>query len=222
MQTVAATTTIVNDTGLVSAEQIPAFRAYLEESGLQVRDAGAGQFFHVRWQYSGRTRWLPIERGRAGAPVTPQLLRPLVDRFLKNPLDRAVGEVRAERQAAERAVAREALAQPTVVEALPGYTAAFKAQVEAPVRAALEAIAPFIEEPEAIKAPAAQLVSDQDVALASTADAQYLSDLRDDFALHAPITLPMNATAQDMVDNAVRRWQYADLMMAARTAKAGD
>lgn len=191
MQQVAATTT-VNDSGLVRADQIPAFRAYLVESGLQVRDApGAGQFFHVR--SPDNARWLPIERGRAGAPVTPQVLRSYVDGFLRTPLDSAVGQVRAQRQAAERAVARAALALPAVVEPAP----------------------------EPVPVPAAQVVSTQGVALKSTVDAQYLSDLRDDFAVHAP-DMTRFCLIGDLTELVRLRWEYADLMMAARTAKAGD
>lgn len=207
MQNVAATTTIVNDIGLVSAEQIPAFRAYLVESGLRVRDSGPGQFFHVCWAYSGRTRWLPIERGRAGAPVTPQLLRPLVDSFLKNPLDRAVGEVRAERQAAERVVARAALdlprecapVEPLALDPASGQDKSFEVVVCTKQGKSLEVI--DIRKPDA--------------------DAQYLSDLRDDFAVHAP-TLAHFGHVGDLAELVRLRWEYADLMMAARTTKAGD
>ena len=177
---------IVNDIGLLNAEQIPDFRVFLEESGLQVRDSGAGQFFHVR--LPELPRWLPIERGRAGAPVTPDVLRPFVASFLKKPLDSAIGDVRAARLTAERAVARAALALPvTVVSAAPD----------------LEPI-PLID-PQLSPAP--------------TDDAQYLSDLRDDLALHAPVRWDPELSD---VQNANRRWEYADVMLAARTTKAGD
>lgn len=191
--------TIVNDTGLLNAEQIPAFRAYLVESGLQVRDSGAGQFFHVR--LPELARWLPIERGRAGAPVTPDVLRPFIASFLKLPLATAIGEVRAARHAAERNVARAALAQPVVAAPV----AQFQEQAEAPARAAMADVAPFVVD-----------------SLASTAETQYLSDLRDDFALHAPIPLPALFTQEQFERHVKGRWAYADLMMAARTTKAGD
>ena len=98
MQQVAATPTITNDSGLLKADQMPAFRAYLASvPGVVVRDGGAGQFFHVR--LPDLPRWLPIERGAAGVPVTPQQLRGLVDVFVR-------GAVRE--RAAERAVARAA------------------------------------------------------------------------------------------------------------------
>jgi hypothetical protein len=206
MQNVAATTTIVNDTGLVSAEQIPAFRAYLVESGLRVRDSGAGQFFHV--QVPGGTRWLPIERGRAGAPVTPQLLRSYVDGFLRTPLNTAVGQVRAERQAAERAVARAALDLPRECAPAPEHQ---------PLHEQRKAFR------ESLKTTTAQLVSTQGVSLKSTGDAQYLSDLRDDFALHAPIPpLGKHPTEQELEQHVIRRWEYADLMIKHRTTQAGD
>lgn len=206
MQNVAATTTIVNDSGLVRADQIPAFRAYLEESGLQVRDApGAGQFFHVR--SPDNARWLPIERGRAGAPVTPQVLRSYVDGFLRTPLDSAVGQVRAQRQAAERAVARAALAQPTAVDVPAGNS-------DAP-------LVLFAGVKEGKDGPEVRVSSRQGQTLTSPDDAQYLSDLRDDFAVHAP-NLGHFANVGDLAELVRLRWEYADLMMAARTTQAGD
>lgn len=224
---------IVNDIGLLNAEQIPAFRVYLEESGLLVRDSGAGQFFHVR--LPELPRWLPIERGRAGAPVTPDVLRPFVASFLKRPLDSVMGEVRAARQAAERAVARAALAQPLTQ---------LLEQAEAPAHAAMNAVAELA--PLAINAPVThefQSLGEQRAAQraltapapaaqtlkpAPTDDAQYLSDLRDDFALHAPFTWnDINGTVAGAEDDGLEyfvqlRWRYADLMLAARTTKAGD
>lgn len=61
-----------------------------------------------------------------------------------------------------------------------------------------------------------------DCALLTDKDAQYLSDLRDDFALHAPLTIPGFASRTDLQDHVNARWEYADLMMAARAAKYGD
>ena len=48
---------------------------------------------------------------------------------------------------------------------------------------------------------------------------RYLSDLRDDLALHAPI--PWNPDLSDL-ENANRRWQYAEVMLATRTTQDGD
>lgn len=190
---------IVNDIGLLNAEQIPAFRVYLEESGLQVRDSGAGQFFHVR--LPELPRWLPIERGRAGAPVTPDVLRPFVASFLKKPLDSVMGEVRAARQAAERAVARAALALPVTVGTA----------------------GPALEPTRPVEPEQSVVTSLQGVAFSKPAPLpRYLSDLRDDLALHAPIPLVEHATDEDMRNNAIRRWKYADVMLATRTTTAGD
>ena len=198
---------IVNDTGLLNAEQIPAFRAYLVESGLQVRDSGAGQFFHVR--LPELARWLPIERGRAGAPVTPDVLRPFIASFLKLPLATAIGEVRAARQAAERAVARTALVLPVECAPVEGLRIdpanGQDKSVETVVRCNKGAVQEVID----IRKPA------------MTDDAQYLSDLRDDFAVHAP-NLAHFGHIGDMTELVRLRWEYADLMMAARTTKAGD
>lgn len=49
----------------------------------------------------------------------------------------------------------------------------------------------------------------------SQADTQYLQDLRDDFALHAPLWLK---DGESMADHADRRWKYAEAMMKARPA----
>jgi hypothetical protein len=198
---------IVNDIGLLNAGQIPAFRVYLEESGLLVRDsAGSGQFFHVR--LPELPRWLAIERGCGGAPVTPDVLRPFVASFLKKPLDSAIGEVRAARQSAERAVARAALALPASVV---GAAEPALESVHATVTRKLQAAAS-----ESWRQPGHAPVA------APAPLSRYLSDLRDDLALHAPISLPVNPSADDMLHNAIRRWAYADMMLATRTAKAGD
>jgi len=196
---------IVNDIGLLNAEQIPAFRVFLEESGLLVRDSGAGQFFHVR--LPELPRWLPIERGRAGAPVTPDVLRPFVASFLKKPLDSVMGEVRAARQAAERAVARAALDLPlNVFSASP---------------ALLEPIRPV--EPEQSVVTSSQGVAFMPALAKQAAPlSSYLSDLRDDFALHAPIPLCSLHTEDDLMNHAIRRWEYADVMLSTRSVKAGD
>lgn len=49
----------------------------------------------------------------------------------------------------------------------------------------------------------------------SQTDTQYLQDLRDDFALHAPLWLK---DGESMADHADRRWKYAEAMMKARPA----
>lgn len=203
MQQVAATTTIVNDIGLFDAQQIPAFRAFLEKQGLQVRDGGAGQFFHAR--LPDLARWLPIERGKAGAPVTPALLRSFVDQFVYTLVESA--PARAARQTAERAVARAALSLPREC---------------APVEHAESDPGETVICTNALACRPPVSLQGSQVRKLPVEDAQYLSDLRDDFALHAPIPLGQFATDQDMRDNAIRRFQYADLMMAARTTQAGD
>lgn len=50
---------------------------------------------------------------------------------------------------------------------------------------------------------------------AAKGDAQYLNDLRDDFALHAPLWIK---EGESMGDFAARRWAYADAMIKARPA----
>lgn len=157
-----ATATIVNDIGLLTAEQIPLFRAFLESKAMPVRDSGSGQFFHVR--PAGSTRWLPIERGRAGAPVTPKVLRTWVDAFNEAPLS---------------------------VHALPLGAVPALTQISS-CQGAQKSAAPL---------------------------SRYLSDLRDDFALHAPLLWDDELSA---LENANRRWEYADVMLATRTTQDGD
>lgn len=167
-----ATAIIVNDIGLFKAELIPQFRSFLESKGMQLRDAGAGQYFHVR--LPDFPRWMPIERGRAGAPVTPAALRPYVQEFL-----RLVGE-------------------------LPDSQRNFH-------------ILPL--QPDGRLIPIASL---QGEAKKPAAMSRYLSDLRDDLALNAPISLSKNATEDDLRNHAINRWAYADMMLATRTTQDGD
>lgn len=163
-QAVAATAIIVNDIGLLTADQVPAFRDYLVSIGVEVRDAGAGQFCHVR--LPGAARWLPIERGRADAPVTPSAIRELVCDFHKKTLNEG------------RSAGAAGNMQLTQISSFQGEA------------------------------------NDSRLALST-----YLSDLRDDLALHAPLVQLANESLRAF---AIRRWEYADLMLATRTTKAGD
>lgn len=167
-----ATATIVNDIGLLTADQMPLFRAFLESKAVPVRDSGSGQFFHVR--PPGSIRWLPIERGRAGAPVTPTVLRRFVDAFLET---------------------------------------SQAAQPDGPVR--LVAVQSFTP----LERPACSRQGTKETSASSAADQRYLSDLRDDLALHAPVPWDPEVSAEQ---NAIRRWKYADVMLATRTTKDGD
>ena len=174
-----ATATIVNDIGLLKAEHIPQFRSFLESKGVQVRDAGTGQFCHIRMP--NLPRWMPIERGRGGAPVTPTALRSLMDEFL---LCDGVKEANQNFQILPVdavPVAREA--EQSAVTSLQGV--AF--------------MPPLAERPAPLS--------------------RYLNDLRDDLALHAPLVQLANETVRSF---AIRRWEYADLMLATRTTTAGD
>ena len=166
-QAVAATATIVNDIGLLTADQVPAFRDYLVSKGVEVRDAGAGQFCHVR--LPGAARWLPIERGRADAPVTPSAIREFVCAFHKKPLHEGH---------ARRIADADGNKQLTQISSFQGEA------------------------------------NDTPIALST-----YLSDLRDDLALHAPLVQLENESLRAF---AIRRWEYADLMLATRSVMTGD
>ena len=70
-----------------------------------------------------------------------------------------------------------------------------------------------------VEAPA-QLVSTlQAFKIVQADDAQYLSDLRDDLALHAPLVKRADESVHQF---AVRRWEYADVMLITRSVKYGD
>lgn len=191
-----ATATIVNDIGLLKAEHIPQFRSFLESKGVQVRDAGAGQFCHVRMP--NLPRWMPIERGRGGAPVTPVVLRTLVEEFLvRTGLSRELKQVLS--------------------------------IAEAPARAAIAALAPTLQAQELQSPAAPEMPLTQVSSFQGSSDIKtpaplnrYLSDLRDDLALNAPISLSKNATEDDLRNHAINRWAYADMMLATRTTQDGD
>ena len=185
MQQTAVVSPSGNDIGLMNAIKMPEFQKYLESAGHEVRTGGAGQFCHVRLRESAR--WLPIERGRGGAPVTPLALREEVNSFLH----------------AQRSM-------------LSGVLATEIAQ-RSGSRGKASPSAPAANDPP----PKSLVVSSNGETRAPIDDAQYLSDLRDDFAVHAP-NLDRFSQTGDMADLVRLRWEYADLMMAARSNTSGD
>ncbi|WP_219097602.1 hypothetical protein [Pseudomonas sp. UMAB-40] len=192
MQQAECKAVMVNDIGLLNADQVPAFRAFLEKSGLQVRDSGAGQFFHFR--LPDVRRWLPVERGRAGAPVTPDVLREYICQFNKKPLHAAMG--------AFRPPVAGAIATPANSE--PAGSASPALEPIRLVEPAVLSMAPL----------GARLEFKQPAPLS-----RYLSDLRDDLALHCPLVQQHNESVRSF---AIRRWEYADVMLSTRSAQSGD
>lgn len=193
MQQVERKAAIVSDSAQLSIDQIQAFRKFLEACGLTVRDGSGDQFFHAR--LPGAKRWTPVERGRGGVPKTPGVLRTYLDNFLSVPAP------------APEAVASSAgdgctpmLCKP--VQDLPVLDRCTK---------------PSVTDQGSAITHRAYLLTDKE-----KADAQYLRDLRDDFALHAPFGIPAFASRADLQGHVNARWEYADLMMEARTAKYGD
>lgn len=194
--------------GSLSTEQLLEFRKFLEVCGLTVRDGSGDQFFHVR--LPGSPRWVPVERGRGGAPVIRGGLQAYLDQFLSCPAPAMEAlRVRAERPATELEFPVEvvkALSHPQLGQHMRGLPVIERCTNS-----------PITDQGSAIHGdrqlcPTAKSVD----------DAQYLSDLRDDFALHAPLPIPAFFSLADLQRNVNARWEYADLMMAGRTAKAGD
>ena len=194
--------------GSLSTEQLLEFRKFLEVGGLTVRDGSGDQFFHVR--LPGSPRWVPVERGRGGAPVIRGGLQAYLDRFLSCPAPAmAALRVRAARPATELEFPVEvvkALSHPRLGQHMQGLPV-IERSTNSPITDQGSAI-----HGDRQLCPTAKSVD----------DAQYLSDLRDDFAVHAPIFMPVSPSSADLENHVNARWEYADLMMAARTAKAGD
>lgn len=245
MQQVERKAAIANDVGQLGIDQVSEFRAYLVACGFMARDGSGDQFFHVRRPDDQSRRWIPIERGRGGVPKTPGVLRKYLDAFLSAPaspfreavvssarlasvpgtalefnveVEKAlslvqVGQHMPDLPVIERWTNSRITDQGAIIRgdcqlchtAVSDPAAQFKEQAEAPARAAMAEVAPFVVD-----------------SLASTAKAQYLSDLRDDLALHAPFNLPECFTQEQLERHIKCRWAYADLMIKHRTTKAGD
>lgn len=184
-----------NDTRTLPQDLVIPFRAWLEARGVAVSDSGGGQYFRVRLE--GQQRWLAIERGKGGAPVTPVALRNLIGDFLQDPSALVLRTV-----APAPAVSDEnPNFQILPLGAVPAPAAANKPRVRCKGAGCAKAVPP-----------------------APTEDAQYLSDLRDDFALHAPFSFDgLIHVNEETLESLVQlRWQYADLMMKHRPPVYGD
>jgi hypothetical protein len=190
-----------NDAGLLQPEQMPGFRTWLENYGVAVRDGGAGQHFHVR--IDGK-RWLPVERGKAGVAVTPVAMRPLIDAYIT------------------------ATSPSTLLVAGADVTTLKGSTAPSPARPVIDRRTPrsadqIMSESVALATDKKRAREQQALERQYQADKQYLSDLRDDFAVHAPFSHGGFPNEPGDLERLVQlRWQYADLMMQARAAKVGD
>lgn len=212
MQAVQNDTIKANDNGLFAADMAGKFRKWLEANGYPVRDSGAGQFFQVRLP-SGN-RWLAVERGKGGSIVTPVVLREVIDTFLS-------GSVSAKTLALAVASGNHTQTKPTqAATTAPASNGATSKNFHVmPVGTTLVHDAPGCKSQSCASAAPTP---------APVEDAQYLSDLRDDFALHAPIPFPALYAStglpvdEEMLVHVQLRWRYADLMMKYRTTMSGE
>lgn len=208
MQQVELKAAIANGSGKLGIDQIPTFRKFLGLSGLTVRDGSGDQFFHVR--LPGSPRWVPVERGRGGAPVIRGALQAYLDQFLSCPAP--------------------------AIEAVFSLANISGTEPEFPVELVKALSHPqlgqYVQDLPVIERCTNSPITDQGSAIhgdrqlcptaKSVDDAQYLSDLRDDFAVHAPIFMPVSPSSADLENHINARWAYADLMMKRRAMKSGD
>lgn len=176
---------ITNDYGLIQPHQVDSFRAWLDRSGCVTKDGGAGQFFHVKTSLG----WAPVQRGARNKVVTPLALRVVIGDYTKSmPRPASPAAVNILVQAAEPSCAQTAANDAPVasrVLTLAGKNSGGQHSTPSP------APAPATED-----------------------DSLYLSDLRDDFAVHA--YLPMKKD-EPLHDYALRRWEFASLMVQLRS-----
>ncbi|MBD8671596.1 hypothetical protein [Pseudomonas lurida] len=182
---------ITNDYGLILPHQVEPFRAWLKRNGCVTKDGGAGQFFHVKTALG----WAPVQRGARNKVVTPLALRPVISDFQSaRPAPAFSSPDNILVQVAEPAcapIAANDVPASSRVLSLAGKTGSVPSTSSAP---AAEADAPCVSVAEN--------------------DALYLSDLRDDFAVHA--YLPMKKD-EPLHDYALRRWEFASLMVQLRS-----
>lgn len=191
--------------GSLSTEQLLEFRKFLEVSGLTVRDGSGDQFFHVR--LPGSPRWVPVERGRGGSPVIRGGLQAYLDRFLSCPAPALEAlRIRAGRADSFAGAGDETPPTPQLGKSAQDFPM--------PARCT--------KTPVTDQGSAIQVTRQLCPTAKSVDEAQYLSDLRDDFALHAPVVLPEVFTAEQLERFVQLRWRYADLMIKHRTTMAGD
>ncbi|MCK2122081.1 hypothetical protein [Pseudomonas sp. PNPG3] len=218
------------DVGVLPTERVRAFRKYLDNHGCQTRDGSGGQHFHVMTLQG----WATLTRSRKGRVGTPRWMRPVVDSFLGSsntamapefwdkfgvtaagiPRKDAAATLRADLQSE---VQRRGIQDQTVaMDPASGHDIAVETIA---VIQGEKLLVTSIEKTGAAERRSAQVLPIGAIPAPRQArdseDAQYLSDLRDDFALHAPL---WQQHSESLESFAKRRWAYADAMMKARPA----
>ncbi|MGE8046013.1 hypothetical protein ACQKO6_17655 [Pseudomonas monteilii] len=249
-----------NDTGLLTLEQLPAFRQYLTDNKCRVRKGNEHQVLFV----GTSAGWAPIQKGAGGHIKTPVALRPVIEDFTKSPAERSRQLARQIGRTSKVPVAEGVCAVPVVVVPVEPHQVnvtcrlsnpELPADVEVIEKATIETwpedglAGPrnFHVLPLGVMPPThIDYGADQDKTVVSrlttsgaadsnkpqvaagvddaskrveSADLEHLQDLRDDFAIHCP--LPM-FEGEDLAAFAVRRWAYADQMMASRLPQYAD
>lgn len=228
-----------NDTGLLTLEQLPAFRQYLTDNKCRVRKGNEHQVLFV----GTSAGWAPIQKGAGGHIKTPVALRPVIEDFTKSPAERSRQLARQIGRTSKVPVAEGVCAVPVVVVPVEPHQVnvtcrlsnpELPADVEVSEKATIETwpedwraapsnfhvlgVISTSGAADANKPQVAAGVEDASKRLES-ADLEHLQDLRDDFAIHCP--LPM-LEGEDLAAFAVRRWAYADQMMASRLPQYAD
>jgi hypothetical protein len=250
-----------NDTGLLTLEQLPAFRQYLTDNKCRVRKGNEHQVLFV----GTSAGWAPIQKGAGGHIKTPVALRPVIEDFTKSPAERSRQLARQIGRTSKVPVAEGVCAVPVVVVPVEPHQVnvtcrlsnpELPADVEVSEKATFETwyegkragprnfhVLPVGVMPpthidygagqdktvvtcptstsdavDTNKPQVAAGVEDASKRLES-ADLEHLQDLRDDFAIHCPLLMLED---EDLAAFAVRRWAYADQMMASRLPQYAD
>lgn len=231
-QSVNPATTHDND--LLPLGSAQAFREWLERSGAPTRDAKTNEIGRGILFWAMVKNWVSVDAPRTNDgkhALTHKRLRGLINDFLLNPLVSAVrigsgaarptlqpGDVRPGINAERRS--------PAVVRATPTLAI----DPAAPGGDKTVALRPTGDCSESCGGKCAERIelapfSDADLSRMventrslietslTTAQRERLEDLRDDFALHAPLVMKDRET---LADYALRRWEYAKVMMETR------
>jgi hypothetical protein len=230
------------DVGLLPVKRVLDFRAFLDGQNVQTREGRGGQYFHVRTTAG----WAPIQRGKRDQVATPVSLRAVVEDFLKAPIGKAIlssnsrslfqelPEFPAGATEAQKITSLVATAQgisySTLVERIAAKDATTLASLQPEARAFLgidPANGPSLCIESVSRVDESGILEVIDIRTAdhrqekalSARQREYLRDLRDDFALRAPLVMNEGETMASFAD---RCWKFADLMIEHRPTMAGD
>jgi len=232
-----------HDSDLLLAVDATSFREWLVRQGVRVRSAkGAdktkGILFWVR--PTGTPAWLSVDAPGTAAgkyASTHRNLRAYLNEFLLKPLNSSMRKAKREQPAVANTnglvPVSAAAKKPAQVKHLPGAVVApsgvqvvhelcagLSAEKAVEVRK-VAANAPTGHLEAVGLSPAKQCAGSCGAPCSSPATApaivldERLEDLRDDFALHAPLAME---TGESLQAFAARRWEYARVMMEARPA----